>query len=394
MLTNAYMARVHRGTHSRIRLAADELAHLEREVAKLVSFLDREAVLREATRLLTSELGFDCAWLAEHLDGDSVVIRHESGMISTAFHDVALHRGWGLGGKVFALGKVEWVDEYLSARSITHHYDDKIEAEQLQRIIGAPIKLNGDLVGVVLGGARDGATFGGRAAKIVETVADRTAQALAVAEQAQRNAAAAIAEERARLALDLHDSVGAMLFAITAGVRSVVESTSDAALHSRLSTIEHQAREAATTLRESLRTLQSPAEQLALGAALQTTIHAFESRTQINARLVMLDVLPPLGDRTVRTLIATAKEGLLNVEKHAGATDVVVTVGCSGSGIAMAVTDNGIGIDEQQAREARSAGDRGFGLPAIEKALEDIGGRLAVSANPDGGTTMRAWVNV
>ena len=387
------MTRVARGPHSRIRLAADELAHLEREVAKLVSFLDREAVLREATRLLTSDFGFDCAWLAEHLDGDSVIIRHESGMISTAFHDVALHRGWGLGGKVFALGKVEWVDEYLSSRKITHHYDDKIEAEQLQRLIGAPINLNGELVGVVLGGARDGATFGPRAATIVETVAERTAQALAVAEQAQRKAAVAIQEERARLALDLHDSVGAMLFAITAGVRSVAESTSDTSLHSRLSAIEQQAREAATTLRESLRALQSPTEQLALGAALQSTIRAFEVRSSINARLVMLDVLPPLGDRMMRTLIATAKEGLLNVEKHAVATDVVVTVGCSGEGIALAITDNGVGIDERAADDARNERDHGFGLAAIEQALAEVGGWLAVTQNPDGGTTFRAWVH-
>ena len=387
------MTRVTRGAHSRIRLAADELAHLEREVAKLVSYLDREAVLREATRLLTSEFGFDCAWLAEHLDGDSVIIRHESGMISTAFHDVALHRGWGLGGKIFALGQVEWVDEYLSSRSITHHYDDKIEAERLHRLIGAPIKMGDELVGVVLGGSREGATFGQRAATIVQTVADRTAQALAVAEQAQRKAAAAIQDERARLALDLHDSVGAMLFAITAGVRSVAESTSDTSLHSRLSAIESQAREAATTLRESLRTLQSPTEQLALGAALQATIRAFETRSGISARLVMLDVLPPLGDRIVRTLIATAKEGLLNVEKHAGATDVVVTVGCAKDGIALAVTDNGVGIDEPAAQEARNETDHGFGLPAIEKALTDIGGWLAVTNNPDGGTTFRAWVH-
>jgi signal transduction histidine kinase len=387
------MTRVMRGTHSRIRLAADELAHLEREVAKLVSFLDREAVLREATRLLTSDFGFDCAWLAEHLDGDSVIIRHESGMLSTAFHDLALHRGWGLGGKVFALGKVEWVDEYLSSPTITHHYDDKIRAERLHRIIGAPINVDGELVGVVLGGARDGATFGPRAATIVETVAERTAQALHVAEQAQRKATAAIQEERERMALDLHDSVGAMLFAITAGVRSVVESTSDAALHSRLSTIEQQAREAAMTLRDSLRALQSPVEQLALGSALQAAIAAFESRCQITARLVMLDVLPPLGDRAVRTLIAAAKEGLLNVEKHAGATDVVVTVGCSGDGITMAITDNGCGIDQSAAGEAQLDGDRGFGLAAIDKALRDVGGTLQVACNPEGGTTFRAWVH-
>jgi LuxR family transcriptional regulator, regulator of acetate metabolism len=384
------MSRATRGAQARIRLAADELVHLEREVTKLVSFLDREAVLREATRILTAEFGFDCAWLAEHVDGDSVIIRHESGMISTAFHDLALHRGWGLGGKVFALGKVKWVDSYLSSRSITHHYDDEIRSEQLQRIIGAPINVNGELVGVVLGGGREGATFGTHAATVVEAVADRTAQALLVAEQAQRKASEALHVERQRIALDLHDTIGAMLFAITAGVRSAAETTQDAALQGRLAAIEDQAREAAVTLRESLRALQTPSEQLALGVALESTISAFQTRSGINAKLLMLDVLPPLSERAVRTLIAATKEALLNVEKHASATDVVVTVGCSGGGIALAVTDNGAGIEESN--EPCESGERGFGLPAIEKALRDVGGSLHLAHNPEGGTTLRAWV--
>jgi signal transduction histidine kinase len=384
------MTRGTRGAQARFRIAADELAHLEREIAKMVSFLDREAVLREATRLLTAEFAFDCAWLAEHLDGDSVIIRHESGMITKTFHDLPLHRGWGLGGKVFALGKVKWVDSYLSSRKITHHYDEEIRSEKLQRIIGAPINVNGELVGVLLGGGRDGATFGTRAATVVETVAERTAQALLVAEQAQRKATEAIAEERQRMALDLHDTVGAMLFAITAGVRSVAETTQDAALQGRLAAIEDQAREAAVTLRESLRALQTPSEQLAFGVALESAIKAFETRSGINAKLLMLDLLPPLSERTVRTLIATAKEALLNVEKHADATDVVVTVGCSGGGIALAVTDNGTGIDERA--DATANADHGFGLPAIEQALSDVGGSLHVAHNPDGGTTLRAWV--
>jgi signal transduction histidine kinase len=386
------MPRVKSGMHSRIRLAADELVHLEREVARLVSFLDREAVLREATRILTADLGFDCAWLAERVDGESIRIRHESGMVSSAFHNVILHRGWGLGGKVFALGKLKWVDEYLTSPEITHHYDDKIKAEKLHRIIGAPIRTDERFVGVVMGGAREGATFGSYAATVVETVAERAAQALVVAEAAQAKALAAINAERERVALDLHDSVGAMLFAITAGVRSASESTIDQNLRERLVTIEQQSKEAATTLRESLRALQSPLEQLALAAALQAAIAAFEIRTGTKANLVMLDVLPPLDDSTVRTLIAVAKEGLLNVEKHAKATDVVVTVGCAREGIALTITDNGVGIGETWI-EGVSASDHGFGLQAIERALAEIGGTLHIRGNPEGGTSLRTWVS-
>jgi len=383
------MDRVTHGIHSRIRLAADELAHLEREVARLVSVLDREAILHEATRILTEEFGFNCAWFAERKDADTVVIRYGAHMLSR-IEDMALQRGRGLGGKVFALGRTVTVDEYLASREITHHYDRTIVAERMHGIIGTPIAYEGVIEGVLMGGSRAGTTFGDGAARIIETVAERTAQALNVAAQAQRRSAAAIQEERQRMALDLHDTVGAMLFAITAGVRSVNETVHDGELRARLDTIESQAKEAATMLRDSLRALATPTDQLALGSALQAAIHHFEVRTAIRANLVMLDVLPRLGDSAARVLIAAAKEGLLNVEKHAQASSVVVTLGTQGNGVTLAITDDGVGARcEPVDADAR---DHGFGLDAIEHALAGVGGTLQLTDNPDGGTTFRVWV--
>ena len=385
------MERAVGGIHSRIRLAADELAHLEREVAHLVSVLDREAILHEATRILTEEFGFNCAWFAERYDEDAVVIRHGEHMLSR-IKDMMLRRGCGVGGKVYALGQTVCVDEYLLSHEITHHYDDKIVEERVDGIIGTPIRYGGAFAGVLMGGSRSGTTFGEGAAKIIETVAERTAQALDVAEQAQRRSAAAIQEERQRMALDLHDTVGAMLFAITAGVRSVNETVKDCALQARLGAIENQAKQAASMLRDSLRALATPTDQLALGSALQAAIHHFEVRSSIKASLMMLDVLPSLSDSTVRILIAAAKEGLLNVEKHAHASTVVVTLGSLGNGVTLAITDDGIGADRESVLPHPQERDHGFGLDAIEHALASAGGTLAVSENPEGGTTFRVWI--
>jgi signal transduction histidine kinase len=104
----------------------------------------------------------------------------------------------------------------------------------------------------------------------------------------------------------------------------------------------------------------------------------------------MLDVLPRLGDSAVRVLIAAAKEGLLNVEKHAKATGVVVTVSTQGNGVTLAITDDGIGTGSEPIHSEER--DHGFGLDAIEHALAGVGGTLQVTANPDGGTTFRVWV--
>lgn len=147
------------------------------------------------------------------------------------FAGFTLHRGCGLGGKVWAMGAVEWVDDYISSPAITHHYDGIVGGAGIQRMIAAPIMNNAQPMGVLLGGLRDEGTFGNRAAQIVETVADRTAHALLIAERARHASEVAVHEERQRIALDLHDTIGAMLFAISAGVRSVSEQATNVDAH-------------------------------------------------------------------------------------------------------------------------------------------------------------------
>jgi signal transduction histidine kinase len=377
------LARVDR-TLSQFHVAVDELAFLNRELSQLVALLDRDQVLARTVRLLTEDFGFHCAWVAERDDVEGVVIGHTSGNRTDRFHGLTLRNGCGLGGKVFAFGGVEWVNDYLASPEITHDYDGEVADERIQCMIAAPIGSGAQPVGVLLGGLRDDGSFGGRAAAIVETVAERTAQALVAAERARQAAEAAVYEERQRLALDLHDTVGAMLFAITAGVRGVSGDTVDEAVRARLAAIERQASDAARTLRDALRAMRAPADQLMLAAALEAACVRFEERTHIGAKLIMLDVLPALESKRGRALVAAAKEGLLNVEKHASATKVIVTLASMHDGAAVTVRDDGVGL--------RVGDGQGFGLEAVSDMLFQVGGRLQVSQDGDGGVSFRAWV--
>jgi DNA-binding CsgD family transcriptional regulator len=254
----ARLARAAR-TLSQFHVAVDELALLNRELSQLIALLDRDLVLARAVRLLTEDFGFHCAWIGERANVDGVVIGHTSGNRTDRLYGLTLRTGCGLGGKVFAEGRLAWVNGYLGSPEITHDYDGETAAERIQCMIAAPIGDGPRPAGVLLGGLREDGGFGGRAAAIVETVAERTAQALVAAERARRSEEAALFEERQRLALDLHDSVGAMLSAISAGVRRVSGEMADATVRERLGTIERQAGEAAQTLRDALRTMRAPA---------------------------------------------------------------------------------------------------------------------------------------
>ena len=252
----AHLARAAR-TLSQFHVAVDELALLNRELSQLIALLDRDLVLARAVRLLTDGFGFHCAWIAERANPDGVVIGHTAGNRTDRLYGLTLRNGCGLGGKVFAEGRLAWVNDYLASPEITHDYDGQVAGERIQCMIAAPIGDGPKPVGVLLGGLREDGSFGGRAAAIVETVAQRTAQALVAAERASRSAEAAVFEERQRVALGLHDTVGVMLSAITAGVRRVSGDTADATLRKRLGTIERQAGEAAQTLRDTLRTMRT-----------------------------------------------------------------------------------------------------------------------------------------
>src|SRR4029453_18351391 len=104
--------------------------------------------------------------------------------------------------------------------------------------------------------------FGDRTAQALERIAVRAAAAQVVAERARHAAEGAVHEERRRLALELHDTVGGMLFTLRAGVpRPSDEPQLDPETRSRVSVIENQAIEAAAALRGSLRVLSAPPEQ-------------------------------------------------------------------------------------------------------------------------------------
>ncbi|HEV3154308.1 MAG TPA: histidine kinase [Candidatus Baltobacteraceae bacterium] len=374
-------------SYSRLRFAASALKRLDRELSRIVALVDRNAVLESTVAALT-DFGFHAAWIAQ--PGQSGAIILNSSRLNAAVTGLVIRPGTGLGGRVLARGVVEWVDNYLKDDSIVHcsDYDDHVQRETIRGMIATPILgPDGLPMGVLYAGLRDDVTFGAQAAGIVKHVAEKTAHSLLIAERARYAADVAVYEERQRMAFELHDSIGAMLFAIGARVRGLSEQPGvDAGIREKLSALEQQAGEATAVLRESLRALCIPAEQQAFGSALSAACRFFEVRSGLTAELVILDVLPSIPDANFKMLLSAAKEGLLNVEKHAHASRVVVTVGLVRNGAALTVTDDGKGL------EGQTSGGRGFGLDALSQAFTERGGQLTLSENGEGGCSFRAWL--
>ena len=331
--------------------------------------------------------GVDIAWAGEPDGEDKIVLGYSARAATDVLDGLVVPAGMGLGGKVLLARRPLWVSDYCTEPEITHQFATQAEAEGVKAMIAVPIMHDDRLLGVLYGANRYEREFGDRTAQALEQVAYRTAAAQVVAERARHAAEVAVHEERRRLALELHDSVGAMLFTLHAGLQRLGdEQHLDEHVRARLSAIEQQAVEASAALRGSLRVLSAPPEQVALCVALREHCHAFADRTGVTARLITLTELPTMPAARAAALADAAREALLNVEKHAKAQSVVVSVFGHRNGAAVTVSDDGVGLDEHFDR-----GD-GLGLAVMSERVARVGGTVTLGGNDDNGVTVQVWV--
>jgi signal transduction histidine kinase len=177
---------------------------------------------------------------------------------------LVVNAGQGLGGKVLASRQLHGVRDYVSARSISHQFDKQVREEELRGMIAVPMMVGNRMFGVLYGGNRKPARFSDRTIAAVLEAGTRGARAALVAERARHLAEVAVHEERRRLAVELHDTVGALLFNITVQARGLGDRSGlDPDLRQRLVAIEERSGEAATKLRESLRVLHASPQEVA-----------------------------------------------------------------------------------------------------------------------------------
>ncbi|WP_181446563.1 GAF domain-containing sensor histidine kinase [Streptomyces sp. NTH33] len=363
--------------------------------AALLALLDRTAALREASRRAREVTGADIGLVGVVEDGGVAVLRSWAGTRRESLHNLVVPAGLGLGGKVIATERPWRVRDYARSRGITHHFDEPIGAEGIHAMLSVPVRDENGVIGMIYVARRERAGFGDRAVTALSGVADATALALTVADLAQAQRDAEAQAERRRIAVALHDSVGAMLFTIGAQVRDLrADAGATLEFAERLGTVERQLSEASTALRRSLAALTDAPADCSLPAAVAGDCRSFQARTGITTRSLTLTDLPELDAARCRAVLTAVREALLNVEKHARASSVVVSLAEADGTLTAVVADDGVGWsgDPREASGAaggtvRAAG--GMGLTAVEERVARLGGSLQVVAHDDAGLTVR-----
>ena len=204
----------------------------------------------------------------------------------------------------------------------------------------------------------------------------------------EERARAAVAEERARIARELHDVVGHSVSVMTvqaSGVRRLLKPDQEREREALL-TVERTGREALAEMRRMVGVLRRPEEGPAL--APQPTLEhldrlvdqAREAGLPVALRVEGRAVALPAGvDLTAYRLV---QEGLTNALKHARATRAEVLVNYGDAQIEVTVSDDGKGVGN---------GDGGgHGLVGMRERVSVYGGELDAGPQPGGGYRLRA----
>jgi two-component system NarL family sensor kinase len=232
--------------------------------------------------------------------------------------------------------------------------------------------------------------------QLLSTIAYQVGIAIERARLAEDATRLARAEERTRLAREIHDTLAQGLTAIALNIEGAMhrlETHPDQA-RERLGRALAMARENLEDARRSVLDLRSAAglEGKPLAEALAGLARTFTSDTGVPATVRAANV-GELPQRTERELYRIAQEALTNVRKHAHAHSVEITLRRRGATLTLSVRDDGRGF----ARGARPTGpaiDGGQGLVGMRERARLLGGRLQISSATERGTRVVARVPI
>jgi PAS domain S-box-containing protein len=190
--------------------------------------------------------------------------------------------------------------------------------------------------------------------------------------------------ERTRIARELHDELAQWLTALKMDVawlssrlpdeqRQLIDRTER--MKGLVDTTVGAVRRIAAALRPVM------LDDLGLVAATENLLHDFSQRTGVVVSHEVESWTDGLGEPLATSLYRILQEAVTNVARHAGATELRVTLSRENGDLVLRVRDNGRGFDPEAAANGKS-----FGVLGMRERAHTLGGRARIERLATGGT--------
>ncbi len=249
--------------------------------------------------------------------------------------------------------------------------------------LGVPIRVRGQVFGnLYLTEKTSGTEFSEGDEQLASALASAAGIAVENARLHARVRQLTLAEDRERIARDLHDTVVQRMFAVALSLGIAERQAGDTRLADRLQNAVTDLDETIRQVRTTIFALEPPPTaqgglrvqilEVRAGAARSL---GFEPEMRFTGPV---DLVPPhIGVE----VLATLREALSNVARHAHATQADITLTASGEELNLEVTDNGVGPAGLKPGATR-------GVRNMAERAETLGGSLTLSTQPEGGTRL------
>lgn len=243
--------------------------------------------------------------------------------------------------------------------------------------LGARMRVADQLVGYVFVESATPGFFADGHADRLGALADQAGAVLSNALLASRVSELAAAEERQRLARDLHDAVNQSLWTAALSAESLLHDVPpDSELHDRIDRLRQLTRGALSEMRALLLELRpSELAEVELHELIEHLLAALECRRTLDVTVDLERV--HLDQAAHVTFYRVAQQAVGNAAQHANATSLDVRLS-AGPPVVLRITDDGAGFDPVNVRGGH------FGLRIMRERAETIGATLEVASSENG----------
>lgn len=198
-------------------------------------------------------------------------------------------------------------------------------------------------------------------------------------------------EEKAKLARELHDTLGSSLTAINMDLNWIQRRLPEAAreVKERLQRVMQMLTETVELKHEVIEGLRpSHLDNLGLTFAMRSHCREFTRRTGLPCEVEVQEDFDDLDPAWSIALYRIAQESLTNITKHAQATRVRITLAREDGGIRLRIVDDGLGLSDEALSKPKS-----HGIVGMRERMRQMGGRFQIHRPEEGpGTVVEAFI--